>query len=265
MAGASAFARMMADPATNTWKRMLLFKQGDGLIILSLVHQGNPALYMLGLSFETSLWLLTVPVATGWTRMVLSNTEQKVRLAVGRAEAVYLLRYVCIALLAFGTFAIVIALFVAMTEITGFNPGIFDTEASSASTAIMIAVVLIPAAAAAVLIVSRFVVAFPAAAVGDPSRLRDSFALTKGRTWGLFTILILTLIPDGLYLLAFTTWEFDMELGPTDGIFSAAWIAIQNYAVAWVFFPLSVGALALVYGRLGGMPDKLTALPEPPA
>lgn len=218
-----------------------------------LGDEANPALYMLGNLSEVCLWLLTIPVATAWIRLVLLNTDQQVRLAVGRSEAVYLLRYICIALLALGSFALVIALFVLMTEFTGFDPGIFDSEVSGESIAIILAAVLFPAAAVALLGVSRFLIAFPAAAVGEPSRLRDSFALTKGRTWTVFAILILTLIPDGLGLLAFAVWEIDMELGPTDGIIAAARIAVQNYAVSWLFFPVSVGALALAYRDLGGM------------
>ncbi len=243
---------------------MQFFYRGVG----DLSEEANLALYLLGMLFEMSLWLLTVPVATGWTRMVLLNTEQQVRLAVGRVEAVYLLRYVCIALLALGSFALVAALFFVITEVISFDPDTIssdasDSEASGTSIAIMLAVVLVPAVAAAVLIISRFVVALPAAAVGDPSRLRDSFVLTKGRTWALFAILILTSFPDGLHSLAFGVGEFDMELGPTDGIFSAAWIAIQYYGISWLFFPVSVGALALAYRRLGGMSDQTSESAEP--
>lgn len=231
--------------------------------VVGLNDEGNVLLGAIGQLFEGSLWLLTIPVATAWTRMVLLNTEQRVQLFVGRAEAIYLWRYVCLSLVALGPIALVAALSVLIPGFPGFGPDTIDPEASSESFEIILAAVLILIVALPLIIVSRFLLALPAAAIGSSSRLRDSFAITKGRTWALFTILILTLLPEVIDSLVPILWEFETELSPADGIFSAAWNAIQYYAVSWLFFPVSVGALALAYRHLGGMtePDATSTSP----
>jgi len=68
--------------------------------VAGLGDEGQVLIGAIGQLFEGSLWLLTIPVATAWTRMVLLNAEQRVQLFVGRAEAIYLWRYVCLSLVA---------------------------------------------------------------------------------------------------------------------------------------------------------------------
>jgi len=218
--------------------------------------EGNALLGAMGVFIEASFWLLTIPIATAWIRMLLKGPEHGTRITIGRAEAVYLFRYVSLLVPGLGSFALVIGLFFSIAIFTDFDPDTFFPDASDESVAIILEAVLAPAIAFSLFMISRFLLGFPAAAVGHSSRLRDSFALTKGRMWAVVALLILTLLPEGLGSLASIVWESDVELGPNNGIFSAAWIAIQYYAASWLFFPVSVGALALAYRHLGGMADS---------
>jgi hypothetical protein len=219
---------------------------------------GNALLRMSAIFFEGCLWILTIPVATAWTRMLLLNGDPWVHLSLGRAEAIYLWRYVCLSLVALGPGALVVAMSVVIPGFPSYGLDSIDPEASTELFGIILAAIFILVVAFSLIMVSRLLLALPAAAIGNASRLRDSFALTKGRMWALVAILILTMLPEWLGSLVPIIWESDTELGPNDGIFSAAWIAIQYYVASWLFFPVSVGALALAYRHLGGMSDEPT-------
>ena len=223
--------------------------------VLPLEDENNGLWRASAIFLEGCLWLLTIPVATMWTRRLLLKDDARVRLSLGRPEAVYLWRYVCLLVMGLGPFALVIALLVLIAVTTGFDPDIFYPEASGESIAIIGVAALIPVVTLSLLAVSRFILALPAAAVRHSSRLRDSFAHTKARMWALVAILMLTFLPEGLGSLMSIVWGSDAELGPNDGILSAAWITIQYYGASWLFFPVSVGALALAYRHLGGMAD----------
>lgn len=221
--------------------------------VAGLGEDGDIFLFAMGTSIEGSIWILTLPIATAWTRLVLQYSEQGTQLALGRAEWVYLLRYVCLYLLAAVAFALAFALPFLIEEWTGIDPDNIFPEESNEFIVSFLAAVFAPAAIFALFMISRFLPSLPAAAVGNASRLRDSFALTKGQMWALLAIMLLTLAPEAIGVAIPIAWGDDLELGPSDGIFWAAWIAIQYYAASWLFFPVSVGALALAYRHLGGM------------
>lgn len=235
---------------------------GDGDIVLGVAS--SLVLEVFGGLFEASSWLVTVPVATAWTRMVLLNSGQRVSLAVGLAEALYLLRYICLVMLFVGLGVLLSGLMLLGADAVDVVD-IFDMPEPESPGVDLSTAILIIAFFAAGFALMRFMLALPAAAVGDSSRLRDSFALTKGRMLALFAVLLLTSAPDLLSATALIVWIDDMEFGAADGLLQAIWMALQGNAAAWLFFPLSVGALALAYRHLGGTAKSSPAPAADPA
>ncbi|MDH3703107.1 MAG: hypothetical protein OEU46_17510 [Alphaproteobacteria bacterium] len=243
----------VATVGTQFYNRDVTGSFGDGDIVLEIAS--SVVLDVLGMLFETCAWLVTIPVATAWTRMVLDSPEQRAQLAVGRAEGVYLLRYVCLALIMLVVLALGVGLLGSMADLMEFDFDIFESEISAQPIVALFLFGFVFSLALSVFVITRFLFSLPAAAVGNASRLRNSFVLTKGRMWALFAILLLTLAPELIGGTALIVWGGDLELGASDGYLQAARIALQTYAVGWLFFPVSVAALALAYRHLGGMTE----------
>ena len=105
-----------------------------------------------------------------------------------------------------------------------------------------------------VFLLIRLVLALPAAAVGNPSRLRDAFTLTEGQMGALFAILLLTSVPAILMSIIHGFWGGE-ELAVFGNVLQMLSIAVGEHAVGWLVLPVGDADLALAYMHLGGMAD----------
>lgn len=211
----------------------------------------------------TVIWLLAIPVSTAWTRNILVSAEEPPRFVVGHAEGVYLFRYVCLFLL----MILLLALLMIPPGLVAYLANLIfgdgeiriwpDLPFGLGFTGFVLA------GAIALLLSTRFILALPAAAVGNPSRLRDAFAATKGQMWALFAICLLTSAPAVLMWIVDGIWGAE-DLADT-GVLQALWFTVVDHAVAWLVLPIGDAGLALAYMHLGGMSDGPTELTAPPA
>jgi hypothetical protein len=193
--------------------------------------------HLLGIFADWAIWLVMIPVATAWSR--LAGGRKTPALAFGRAERDYLWRYLALILLLFCTTAIPGRLSYGLGHelraTIGFAP-LFMAQAA-----------IYPVFLAGLAVVMRCALVLPAAAAGQPLRLRDSWSLVRRNELAVAGVLILASLPV-------LPVQFTMALA-VDGIAAGSLagtltIALRKTVVLWLVWPVWAAALALLHARL---------------
>ncbi|MGI9386063.1 MAG: hypothetical protein ACR2OX_01405 [Methyloligellaceae bacterium] len=199
-----------------------------------------------------ALWLVTIPIATAWTRLVFFGQDAKrarISYVLGKRELVYSWRYVSVAFMALAVPCILFG-----TIVVGAWLGAVDTAfdfPEEPSTPTILAVLLL-VWMLGLFSVCRLLIALPGAAVGYPSRFRDSWRLTRGHGLRIFFVLFVAFVPENLGLTAIVLLAPSYEFSAGDGIAKALLIGIGENSFVWIFYTLSITSLALIYKQLVG-------------
>jgi len=174
-----------------------------------------------GRAFFFLVWVLPiiqflsmVPMITAWHRLVLlghDHPEARIRYSISRTEWSYLGKGIL--------FTLVLGLFMVVAIVI---PTVIGAAFGSALQGAHIAIVFL--ALFAMLPVYAFIFrvspVFPAAAIGEPLGFRESWRLTRGNTWRIFTTFILAALPTVIIMkLVGVIFEGMFVLDPSAGAF----------------------------------------------
>lgn len=192
---------------------------------------------LLGIFAEWAVWLLMVPVATAWSRH--AEGRERPTLAFGRTERDYLWRYLALILLLFCTAAIPSRLSFGLGQELRAMIGFFPHFMARAAT--------YPVFLAGLAVAFRFALILPAAAVGRPLRLGESWNLVRANELAVAGVLILASLPV-------IPVQFVLALA-ADGVTAsghagALAIALRKTFALWLIWPVWAAALALMHARL---------------
>jgi|GEM_PF-2413792 len=171
-----------------------------GQSVTELTETGR--FHVIGLGSSLIIYLSMIPTITAWHRLVLlghGNPDARISYSIQSTEWAYLWKMVLFVLL-------IIVLSIPMILGTSVVGGIVAvaSRGSGQSLDAQVIIIIVAAVAANVFVYGlalRFNLVFPSAAIGAPMGFRDSWRRTRGNTWRLIFIALITVIP--FYLVPF--------------------------------------------------------------
>lgn len=234
----------------------------SGVVAVAAVHL-TPLIGVqyAGMMFTIATILFVLPVITAWHRMIMvgaDNPRAKVFYRLGAAEWSYFRAALLLYGLGFVISMVVRNLYgpllggpIWWLVDNGYDP--FDLlllHGQRLVTVLAITSVL-------GVIIARFFMVLPAAAVGKKLSISDSADATRGNGIRLVLAYVLASLPSALLLLLF--WS-PMEILGSGQDNAVKYLALLLAIVPHVLlYTVSVGVLSLAYGKLIGVPRRILA------
>ena len=157
------------------------------------VEQGGEFSAFFGAGLAANLAL--IPMITAWHRLVLlghGDPDARITYSIKSSEWAYLWKWIL-----FGLLMVVISIPLWLVILgTSFTTGAFLAAGSAESAGFLIGALGGLLAVFTIIAVSlRFSLVFPAAAIGTSMKFGESWRKSKGNTWRLLAVLILTAFP----------------------------------------------------------------------
>lgn len=232
------------------WGPFLLLAAG-GTVLMVMQMQFNGRLWA-SFVFQGASYLLLLPVATSWHRLILRGDGARTGYRFGHEEFLYLEMLVAVGI-TFYLFMLVSGLLFAAPFISE-AAWLSGNSAAEWSYRIVGWIVLFFA-------VCRFLLVLPAAALGEEMRISRSSGILRGNALRLSAAyFIALLIPQSLLWVLGdpASWILRGSLGEV----GLLWILASFYlalAVTIVFWMLSVGVVSYAYKAL--VPEQITDSP----
>lgn len=232
----------------------------SGLVAVASVHL-TPVIGVkyAAMLFTVATMLFVLPVITAWHRMIMvgaDNPRAKVFYRLGRAEWSYFRAAILLYGLGYVLSLVVRELYgplfggpIWWLVDNGLDPfDILLVHGKRLVTVLAITSVL-------GVIIARFFMVLPAAAVGKKLSVSDSADATRGNGFRLVLAYVLATLPSAMLLLLF--WS-PMEILGADLDSEVKYLALLLAIVPHILlYTVSVGVLSLAYGKLIGVPRRL--------
>jgi hypothetical protein len=183
---------------------------------------------------EILTFIIEVPLLTSWHRFTLLPRNQALP-TMGFTFTLREVRFFGYLLLMTLSFSIPFIVFGATAPAVG-----------SAAVLFFFAAVV-----AVLLLWARLGLVFPAAAVGDPVKLADSWQITQGNGWRIFWLMILVSLPFAAVMLALIMVFASIATAARDAA-TFGYMTVPMVFVAIMFAGISAATQAIVYRELTG-------------
>ncbi|MPY75634.1 MAG: hypothetical protein GEU87_15395 [Alphaproteobacteria bacterium] len=201
------------------------------------------SLSWFGAWLEAFAWILSIPAMTAWYRLVVLGREDRLArftYSVGAAEW----RFLCRAFI-FGVAALAILAGISVAAWLAFFPSASWDEFESQTFSDPVLLIL-PGVVAFSL--ARFLLVFPAVAIGQELGFCSAWRVTKGNGFRLSTMVVLAAFPSyaGSAILDYAF--FGGLMGP-DTVYPLAYLILEA-TIYWFFFTIDASVLGIAYREL---------------